>query len=69
MVCLLPLFPLLSSLGLLQPDGGSQELDATADICYYPGGNLLLRGDRPQPGVVSRSQAGGLASSIVLLLC
>ena len=55
-----PLFPLLSSLRLMQPDGGSMEPDATpAD--YY----LLLRGAHRRPGVVRRSQAGGLASSIV----
>ena len=36
MVAFLPLFPLLPSFWLLQPDGGSQEPDATADIYYYP---------------------------------
>ena len=30
-----PLFPLLSSFRLLQPDGGSLEPDATADGYYY----------------------------------
>ena len=30
-----PLFPLLSSLRLMQPDGGPLEPDATADGCYY----------------------------------
>ena len=30
-----PLFPLLSSFRLLQPDGGSQEPDATPDYYYY----------------------------------
>ena len=38
MVVLLPLFPLLSSFWLLQPDGGVQEPDATFDDCYYPEG-------------------------------
>ena len=35
MVASLPLFPLLSSFWLLQPDGGVQEPDATFDDCYY----------------------------------
>ena len=35
MVALLPLSPLLSSFRLLQPDGGSQELDDTPDSYYY----------------------------------
>ena len=35
MVALLPHFPLISSLRLLQPDGGSLEPDATADGYYY----------------------------------
>ena len=35
MVALLPLFPLLSSFSLLQPDGGSQEPDATPVEYYY----------------------------------
>ena len=30
-----PLFPLLSSFWLMQPDGGSLEPDTTADGCYY----------------------------------
>ena len=39
MVALLPLFPLLSSFWLLQPDGGVQEPDATFDDdSYYSGG-------------------------------
>ena len=39
MVALLPLFPLLSSLWLLQPHGGVQEPDATVDDDpYYTGG-------------------------------
>ena len=32
---MLPLFPLISSFWLLQPDGGSQEPDATPDDYYY----------------------------------
>ena len=35
MVALLPLFPLPLSFGLMQPDGGSLEPDATADGYYY----------------------------------
>ena len=35
MVALLPILPLPSSLRLMQPDGGSLELDATADGYYY----------------------------------
>ena len=38
MVALLPLFPLLSSFWLLQPDGGVQEPDATFDDYCYPEG-------------------------------
>ena len=40
MVALLPLFPLLSSFWLLQPDGGSQEPDdaTPSNYCYYPKG-------------------------------
>uniref|UniRef100_A0A8R7TE69 Uncharacterized protein n=1 Tax=Triticum urartu TaxID=4572 RepID=A0A8R7TE69_TRIUA len=30
---------------------------------------ILLHGDRRRPGVVRRSQAGDLASSIVVVLC
>ena len=30
-----PLFPLLSSFRLMQPDDGSLEPDATADAYYY----------------------------------
>ena len=33
--CFATLFPLLSSFQLLQPDGGSQEQDATPDDYYY----------------------------------
>ena len=33
-----PVFPFLPSFRLLQPDGGSQEPDATADVYYYPEG-------------------------------
>ena len=33
--CFAPPFPLLSSFWLLQPDGGVQEPDATADGCCY----------------------------------
>ena len=33
-----PLFPLLSSFWLLQPDGGVQEPDATFDDGCYPEG-------------------------------
>ena len=38
MVALLPLFPLLSSFRLLQPDVGAQEPDATVDDDYYYSG-------------------------------
>ena len=33
--CFAPLFPLSSSLWLMQPDVGAQEPDATADAYYY----------------------------------
>ena len=33
--CFAPPSPLLSSFWLLQPDGGSQEPDATPDDYYY----------------------------------
>ena len=38
--CFAPLFPLLPSFWLLQPDGGSQERDdaTPADYYYYPEG-------------------------------
>ena len=35
MVALLPLFPLLSSFLLMQPDGGSLEPDAITNGYYY----------------------------------
>ena len=52
-----PLFPLLSSFWLLQPDGGVQEPDATVDACYY----VETADDQEYLG---GSQAGGLAFSI-----
>ena len=51
MVALLPLFPLPSSFRSMQPDGGSLELDATADGCYYV--------------ETADDQVEGLASSVV----
>ena len=33
--CFAPPFPLISPFWSMQPDGGSQELDATPDDYYY----------------------------------
>ena len=50
----------------MQPVGGSLEPDATPSrLLLLPRWSLLLHGDRRRPGDVRRSQAGGLAFSIV----
>ena len=46
----------------MQPDVGAQEPDATADVYYY----VEAADDQEYLG---GSLVGGLASSIVLLLC
>ena len=53
-----PFSPLLPSFRLMQPDGGSLEPDATADGCCC----MKIADDQEQ---FRRSQAGGLAFSIV----